>query len=671
MFGKKHKKKKIDFLSAHSRLDDLINNLPFHRRPKKNWPAIIAKFLFRFFIAVIILSVVSGGILLWRYRGLYDLAISGKNSLEETIASAKGQDFGKMLSSAQAATDYFSRFLSEVKAMRANIILKRLSLADNELADLEHLLKALELVSRSLERTALIGQEISNVSSGIRGNNFSEFSLEEKKFLLKTIYESGPELNGVKANIDLALMEIQAIKGYGILRPLKKKIKEAEGRMMDASEAVGRISLASELAPEIFGYPKQSAFLVLFQNSDELRPTGGFLGTYGILETFNGDIVRFDTHDIYHMDMPLEAGKKMSLVPPEPIKLYLNNKWYMRDSNWSPDWPTSAEKVLWFYYKEDALLPAKDQINRFNGQFDGVVAITPDVVKTLLSIIGPVTVKGETYDQNNFTNLLEYKVEQDYANQDVSSWKRKEVIGDILKEIKIRLFNLPHSQWPDLYQKFFASGEKREIQVYLKDKYLNGLVQEIGWGGEMKSFDGDYWFSVDANLGARKSDSIVVKKAEYQVRNSSDGLRAKLTLNYSHGGKIDWRTDDYKTYTRVYVPAGSRLIKVSGIAKGKAEVGEENGKTFFGGFFNIKAGTSGQAVFEYKLPDDLSQKAKKGEYQLYIQKQAGSRLNDVKVDFDAGYKVKSYDAAGGILNGQNNLIWSSQLLKDKELKIEF
>ncbi len=671
MFKKKHKKKKIDFLSAHGKLDDLIDNLHFHRRPKRNWPALIAKFLFRLFIIVIVFLVVSGGFFIWRYRGLYDLAVSGKNSLENAIASAQVQDFGKMLSESQAAIDYFSDFLAEVKGMRSNFFLKRFALADNELADLEHLLKALELISRSMERTALIGQEIYNISSGVRGGNFSEFSLEEKKFMLKTIYESGPEINGVKANIDLALMEVSSIKGHGILLPLKKKIAEAKDKMTKASELAERLSLASELAPEIFGYPKQSSFLVFFQNSDELRPTGGFFGTYGLLEVSNGDIVRFDTHDIYHMDMPLEAGKKFSITPPDPIRLYLNNKWYLRDSNWSPDWPTSAEKALWFYQEEDRLLPPKNQINNFKGQFNGVIAITPDIVKTLLSIIGPVTVGGETYDQNNFTDLLEYKVEQDYVNQNVSSWERKEVIGDIMEEIKVRLFNLPHSRWPELYQKVLVAGANRQIQVYMKDKYLNGLVQELGWGGEIKSYDGDYWLAVDANLGARKSDSIVVKTADYQVRNSSEGLRAKLTLDYAHGGKIDWRTDDYKTYTRVYVPLGSRLIKVSGIAKGKAEVGEENGKTFFGGFFNIKAGTSGQAVFEYRLPEQLSKKAEKGEYRLYIQKQAGSRLGQVKVDLDAGYEIESYDAVDGEILGHNNFVWSSQLTSDKEIKIEF
>jgi len=670
MLGKKSPKK-IDFLFGHEKFEDLIDHLHLHHKKKRNWLPLIAKAILWSLVLALISALLFGGIMAWKYRGVYGLAMSGKDSLEKSLLSAKLQNFDEMLSDSQSAAAYFSDLLEEIKKLRDNFLLKRIKLADDELADIERLLRGLELISLSMEKSALIGQEFKNVISGQKGANFTEFSREEKQSLLKLIYESGPELNGVKANLELALLELDRVSGRGVLSPLKAKIDEAKGQVRSTIVFLGQMSLASELLPEISGYPKSSAFLVLFQNSDELRPTGGFLGTYGILETDSGDIVRFDTHDIYHMDMPVETGRKLSLTPPDPIKLYLNNKWYMRDSNWSPDWPTAAKQILWFYDQEDSLLPPKDQINDFSGEFNGVIGITPALVKPLLGIIGPVTVAGETYDKNNFTELLEYKVEQDYVNQNISSWERKEVIGSILEEIKVRLFDLPYLRWPEAFGQLSLSASARDLQVYLRDEYLNGLVKEMGMGGEIKEASGDYWLAVDANLGARKSDAVVVKTADYQVRRGVDGLYAKLTLNYAHGGKIDWRTDDYKTYTRVYAPSGSRLIKISGIAKGKAEVGEEGGKAVFGAFFNIKAGTSGQAVFEYKLPAYIDDKIKNGEYQLYIQKQAGSRLSKVKIDFDVGTGVKSYDPANAEKKGQNNLIWSTDLSADKEFLVGF
>jgi hypothetical protein len=669
MFGKK-KNKRIDFLAGHEKIEELIDHLHLHRKKRRNWLPLIAKTFLWSLISIVLLALISGGILAWRYREVYGLAISGKNSLEKSLLSAKLQNFDEMLQNSQDAEAYFSELLADIRALRDNFLLKRIWLADNELSDLEHLLRALSLVSSSMEKAALVGQEFKNVMSGQKGASFTEFSRDDKQTLLKMIYEFGPEMNGVKANLELALLEIDNIRGNGILAPLRGKISDARNQVESTSVFLGQMSLASELLPEISGYPQKSAFLVLFQNSDELRPTGGFLGTYGILETDTGDIARFDTHDIYHMDMPLEATKKFNITPPDPIRLYLNNKWYLRDSNWSPDWPTAAEQILWFYKQEDALLPPKNQINNFDGEFNGVIGITPELVKTMLSIIGPVTVAGETYDQNNFTSLLEYKVEQDYVNQDISSWERKEVIGDILEEIKIRMFNLPYSSWQYAFQRLSDSAAARDLQIYFKDKYLNDLAKEMGLGGEIKESAGDYWLAVDANLGARKSDAVVVKTAKYQVRRAVDGLYAKLTLNYAHGGTIDWRTDDYKTYTRIYAPAGSRLIKISGIAKGKAESSEENGKAVFGAFFDIKAGSSGSAVFEYKLPNYIEEQVKNGEYKLYIQKQAGSRLSGVEVDFDIGSRVKSYEPENAELKGQNNLIWSTNLLFDRELEVE-
>ena len=664
--------KKLNFLHGHERLEELVEHLHLHhKKKKKNWLGLIWRILAWFFISVFLLGLILAGFLFFRYRNFYDLALSGKSGLESSLLSAKEQNFEEMLSNSQTAAGSFSELLSEIQKLRHNFILKRIKLADGELADLENLLNSLELVSKSMEKVAVIGQELKGVMSGRSGSNFAEFSRDEKRRLLKMIYESGPELNGVKADLELSLLDLERIQGKGVLLPLKGRIAQAKTQLGDSLFFLSKMTLASELLPEFAGYPEKSDFLVLFQNSDELRPTGGFLGTYGILSTDSGDIIRFDTHDIYHMDMPMEAIKKFSVVPPDPIKLYLNNKWFMRDANWSPDWPTASEQILWFYKQEDALLPPKNQINNFKGEFSGVVGITPDFVKTLLSIIGPVTVNGATYTADNFSHLLEYKVEQDYVNQDISSWERKEVIGSILEEIKVKAFNLPYYAWADAFKKIDQGVAAKNVQVYLKNKYLNGLVKEMNMGGEIKNTDNDYLMIVDANLGARKTDSVMTKSAVYEVQQRVDGLYAKVTINYAHGGKIDWRTDNYKTYTRIYVPKDSRLLKISGLTKGKAEVGEEAGKEYFGGFFSVNAGGAGVLTFEYKLPTTLEDKVKNGKYQLYIQKQAGNRLNKIKVDLKTINAIKSYEPVSTELKGQNNLIWSSALPSDKEFIASF
>jgi hypothetical protein len=512
---------------------------------------------------------------------------------------------------------------------------------------------------------------LDNVVSGRLGGSFSQFSAEEKQRLLKFIYESGPEINGLKANLDLALLDMERVSAGGLLLPLRPKIEEARDKIRAAAAFLDKATLASRLLPEIFGYPKNSTFLVLFQNSDELRPTGGFLGTYGILETKNGDIARFDTHDIYHMDMPLEAAKNFKIVPPEPIKKYLNKNWYLRDSNWSPDWPESAKQIIWFYQKEDALLPAKNQINNFKGNFNGVFAITPDLVISLLELTGPIEIKGEVFSKDNFTKLLEYKVEQDFASQNATSWERKEIIGDILEEIKIRMFNLPYDKWLYVAQKIGNNLEEKNLLLYFQDPILEDLAKNLGAAGEIKTVDDDYLFAVDSNMAALKTDAVMERSLNYKIEKKADGLYAELKIDYKHQGGRDWRTDDYKSYTRVYVPKGSRLISADGFSYEPAKTGEESGKTVFEGFVIVRVGKTTELSLKYKLPPDLLEKYNTGNYGLYLQKQPGKKVKNVKVDVIAPSAIKSYEPAIGAAVNGNNIIWSSDLNTDKEFNVKF
>lgn len=667
MFWRK-KNKKIDFLKAHERLEDLVESLHRHGQKKKAKGFLpFLKYLVIFISVLFILAGVIAGILFFKFKNIYDLALSARSSFNSSVDSARNRDFGGMGESSLAAENSFAALAAELSSLRKNIFFKNLKIGEKELNDIDYIVASAGTVSRSLTQASLIGEQFDKLMGGKFGASFSEFTPEQKTALLKFIYESGPELNGVKADLELASLNMERVDGGGLLSPFKVKIFELKDQLKKASVLMSQAVLASELAPEFFGYPDQSTFLVLFQNNDELRPTGGFLGTYGILQTKNGDFVRFDSHDIYHMDEPMEAGHLLSLVPPEPIRKYLNKSWYMRDANWSPDWPTSAQQIVWFYNKENPLLPPKNQINNFTGAFNGVIAITPDFVESLLALIGPVEINGEQFTKDNFTTLLQYKVEQDFASQNVTSWQRKEVVGKILEEIKKKVFNLNYSQWPSAAEKISAAIEKKDILLYFKNDYLEGLAKELNAGGEIKAAEGDYLMLVDSNMAALKTDAVMQREIDYQLRQKPDGLYADLKIVYTNTGKADWRTSDYKDYARIYLPEGIELKNAVGFSV-LDKVYKEGDKTVIGGLLYVRLGKSTTLNISYKLPASLAKQYRQGNYQLYVQKQPGSRVNSLKIDVMAPIAIKSYNPAGAKVDG-NNIIWTSGLETDKEFEI--
>lgn len=46
---------------------------------------------------------------------------------------------------------------------------------------------------------------------------------------------------------------------------------------------------------KVLGGDKQQRYLLVFQNSDELRPTGGFMGSLSIVDVYQGKILNSET----------------------------------------------------------------------------------------------------------------------------------------------------------------------------------------------------------------------------------------------------------------------------------------------------------------------------------------------------------------------------------------
>ena len=665
------KHKKIDFLTGHQSLASLAQALHWDLHKKRRRPLrAFFKWAAIGLLAVLILAIVLGGILFFRFRGIYDLALSGKTNLENSLASAQDKNFSAMGDQSLAAENSFTELSRELAAWRDNPLFQSLNLGQKELNDIDYLVASAGVASKGLNEAASLGGQWDAIMGGKLGANFSIISTAQKQDLLKTLYESGPELNGLKADLDLTLINLNKVEADGILSPFKVQIDAVKSKLIAASGLLSEATVVSQLAPEFFGYPTQSNFLVLFENNAELRPTGGFLGTYGILQTDNGDVVRFDSHDIYHMDEPMEALHLLSIMPPDPIKKYLNKTWYMRDSNWSPDWPTSAGQILWFYNKENNLLPPKDQINDFSGDFSGAIAVTPEFVTSLLDLTGPITINGEQFTKDNFTQLLEYKVEQDYSSENASSWQRKEIIGKILAAMKEKLFNLDYSQWPAALAKIDEAVKQKDILVYLAGESNEGLIASLGAGGEIKAADSDYLMLVDANLASLKTDSVLQRNISYQVRQKADGLYADLHISYANPGKADWRTSDYKDYARIYLPAGSEIQSATGFSV-LDKTYQESGKTVVAGLLYVRLGKSADLDISYKLPDNLAERFSQGDYQLYVQKQPGNKINNLQVDVMAPSRIKSYNPSntGNVIG--SNIVWSSDLMTDKEFYLNF
>jgi hypothetical protein len=359
----------------------------------------------------------------------------------------------------------------------------------------------------------------------------------------------------------------------------------------------------------------ERSFMLLLQNNMELRPGGGFLGQYAILKIRNGEVVSTFFEDANLLDQRIMAR----VTPPYPlIRMMQIKKWKFRDSNFSPDFPTNVEKAKYFY-----------RLAGRNSDFDGVIAVNADVFNDVLALTGPITVPGYgvTFNSTDGALKLEEYVEKRYIlNPEMDTQNRKSIMKTMAPLLVEKLFSLGNiSKIADFAHQEFKN---RNIMINLKDVELQNKIESVHWDGRVTTdWGSDYLMMVDANMGALKTDYYIKREVTYDIDLTTEKPTATLYLNYKNNAPYgDWRTSDYHSYFRIYVPQGSTFVEnymVSRITNG-----EEFGKTYFGFMCHVLIGRETNARIKYELPADFN----KDDYRLLIQKQSGVKEVPIKVN---------------------------------------
>lgn len=356
-------------------------------------------------------------------------------------------------------------------------------------------------------------------------------------------------------------------------------------------------------------------FLLLLQNNMELRPGGGFLGQYAVIKIKDGAVVSSYFEDANLLDQRIKA----KIPTPYPFKRMMQLKnWKFRDSNFSPDFPTNVDKAKYFYR-----LSGRD-----SGNFDGVIAINSQVLNDVLKVTGPIKVPGyatEFNSDNAFLKLEEIVEKQYIMDPSIDTQNRKAIMKKMLPIIIDKLFSFGNiSKLADLAHQEFRA---KNVMVNFTDENLQALAKSVYWTGEVaEDWGGDYLMMVDANMGSLKTDYYIKREINYDIDLTAEKPLVNLNIIYKNTAPYgDWRTSDYHTYMRLYLPKGAQLLEremVNNISSG-----EEFNKTYIGFMGHVLIGGETDAKIKYELPADFP----RGNYRLLIQKQSGIYEVTVKV----------------------------------------
>jgi hypothetical protein len=501
-------------------------------------------------------------------------------------------------------------------------------------------LSTAQALTKTGESLSLAGKDMSGMLKKIAERKGQET-------LLETAMNLDTEIEGIALNIQLASENIQKVEVKHLPEDMQAKIALTQKTLPLISANFKKFQEDYPLIKEMLGNKKSQRYLLIFQNNSEMRATGGFIGSYGILDIENGQIKNLFIDDIFNPDGQL----KEKIVPPMPIQK-ISSAWSMHDANWFADFPTSAKKIALFYEKTGG------------STVDGVISMTPEVIKDLLEITGQIEMPEykTTITKDNFISQTQNQVESLY-NKDEN--RPKQIISDLTPILIEKLFKSTDQNQLESTIKLIGSTEdafrEKHILIYHRNENIEQMLQKRGWGGEIIQTEGDYLSVVNSNINGYKTDAVIEENISLRTDILTDGsLVNTLTIKRKHLGgdsEYDWYNRVNADYMRVYVPKGSILLEAKGnttedyIAPvdyssfsvdddvkriessikldkdSQTQIFEESGKTVFGNWTYVSPKEEVTLVYKYKLPFKVSFQSFTSladTYKILIQKQSGS-----------------------------------------------
>ncbi len=421
-----------------------------------------------------------------------------------------------------------------------------------------------------------------------------------------------------------------------------KALEQLDRQLPVLQDGLGLVRQLPAFMPGLLGKAGPVSYLVVLQNSDELRPTGGFISAVGLVSLDAGRLSVKSFQDSYAVD----ANSKNLTASLEPLVRYMGAVYLtLRDSNWWPDFPTSANKILELY---NANQP---------GQPQGLIALDIKTVGYLFEALGPVDLPDyqEHLTAQNFEQRLHYYYLSPGSPTGGDWWlKRKDFIGVVMKALLARLNNATTQDYLKLVTQLNLAVSQKHLQLYFsqpaveKELTLRGLdgaqlpVTPATLTGNAPAIS-DYLMLVESNVGFNKVNPKIDRQLDYSVSAPGPGasLFASLTITYTSRAGVREGTEAgkcvkvakydssyeamingcYWNYLRLYVPAGSQLSSTEGFEPTlPVEVSSDNGKTVFASQITIPPGQTVVIRLNYTLPFRWQTQT---SYSLSLQKQAG------------------------------------------------
>lgn len=469
-------------------------------------------------------------------------------------------------------------------------------------------------------------------------------SKEERAYLILRLEKLKQEVTAIDENLSILTQKF----------PLK---------LDEATESLKKVRKLFPYIDSVLAAGTEKKYLLLFANNMEIRPGGGFLGSFGILKIKDYTITDIEVHDVYDADGQLTAH----IEPPMPIRKYLGIvHGFLRDSNFSPDFPEDYETAKMYLEKEINLTG-----------FSGSMLITTTAIEHILEAFGDIYIPdfNEYINKKNFYIKTQVHTEKDFFP---GSIQKKSFLNALSQQL---IINLETASPKTLASALKKSLDEKQLLIYSDEKAIQDVIDTFYWSGRMieprcisesqKNCVIDYIFPYDANVGANKVNFFITRSMYLKTKIAADGqIQEVFSIQFQNQSPAEvFPGGTYKNYFQIMLPLESRVQRITkdGIL---VEEYEEKNTEFknIGFYLEVPPKKTSEIKIEYTLNNAL--KNGRGIYQLIVQKQIGSSNNDYVFELDLPKNFSIVNQNFTPLVKDNHIVYNTSLTADKIFFIE-
>ena len=524
---------------------------------------------------------------------------------------------------------------------------------DQQLDIAVRLSNILDLTSTTLTKADKLYSIITNTDTG----NFHSAN-SDLKVSLDSLYQ---HLSLAQASVDQVDFN-SSLFMYDKLKAVKDNLSQVR------TTAEQTLKLVSVL-PNLVAQEQPQTYLLLLQNNLELRPAGGLVSVVGLLTFTDGRLSNIQTFDVAALDSQLDGV----VTPPPDIVTFLGeDRWFLRDSSWSADFPSSALQAQWFVNKI------------LNRTTNGVIALDLYTLQELLKATGPILLSEQAspLTSDNLFENIQFGSQNNNADpqQKQLLLSLTDAVFSKLKEKQLQLTSLSIALTKSL--------SENHLFIYSDQPSIQSILSTYNWSGSISDSSCPPRFNqqncttqtfsvIEANVSINQSNYYLDRRLSHQVNIGQQGqLDHTITIEYTNNSpNSSWPGGKYKTFTRVYVPLHSQLMSASftgqDIQPVRVTPDLNLGLQEIAYLYEIPPQTESSLIISLRSSQIFNLTQLPGALAINWEKQPGTNRDPISVTFNYPQNLTPRQISQPATTQDQQTIFYNQLLQDTVFAIQF